>query len=197
MSNRVEIIDFDIAVGAVDGLVVVTPKQVTDRRGTIREVFRASAFEQAGITIDRFRQINLTETRRGAVRGMHAEAMTKLLTVASGAAHGAYVDLRAGSPTFGAVDRVDLRPGVQILVPPGVANGFQALVDGTQYLYCFDREWAADMDGLSCSPLDPDLDFGWPLEIDPDDDAQLSAKDRTAPSFASLAAATDSVGGRS
>ena len=93
----------------------------------------------------RIEQVNLTETyARGAVRGMHAESMTKLVTVAHGRACGIYVDARPDSPTFGIVDEVDLAPGVQVLVPSGVANGFQALAPGTQYAYCFDREWSPD-----------------------------------------------------
>ena len=43
------------------------------------------------------------------------------------------------------------------LVPAGVANGFQALSDPCQYLYCFDAEWRPGMVGRLCNPLDPDL----------------------------------------
>lgn len=182
----VEIIDFELRPGAIDGLLIVTVKQVTDERGTIREVFRRSAFESVGMSLAPFRQLNLTESRRGAVRGMHAENMTKLSTVASGEAFGAYVDLRPESPTFGVVDTVDLRPGVQVFVPAGVANGFQALTDACQYLYCFDTEWQPGMDGRACTPLDPGLGIAWPIAIDPDDPGQISTKDRDAPTLAAL-----------
>lgn len=182
----VEIVDFEVRSGTIDGLVVITMKQVTDERGTIRELFRRSAFASAGIDLAAFDQINVTETARGAIRGLHAEAMTKLVTVSVGTALGVYLDLRRGSATFGGVATVELRPGTQVLVPSGVANGFQALADGTQYVYCFDREWVPGMPGWSCSPLDPDLGVAWPIEIDPDDPAQISTKDRTAPSLASL-----------
>jgi dTDP-4-dehydrorhamnose 3,5-epimerase len=182
----VEIVDFDVRAGAIDGLVVVTMKQVTDERGTVRELFRRSAFESVGIELGRFEQVNVTESRRGAVRGLHAEAMTKLVAIAAGEAFGAYLDLRAGSPTYGVVDTIGLRPGTQVLVPSGVANGFQALVDGTQYVYCFDQEWRPGMAGQACNPIDPDLAIAWPLPIDPDDPAQVSVKDRSAPRFADI-----------
>lgn len=182
----VEIVDFETRRGAIDGLVVVTMKQVTDGRGTVRELFRRSAFATAGIEVGGFCQINVTESIEGAVRGMHAEDMTKLLAVASGEAFGAYVDLRPGSPTCGVVETVHLRPGVQVLVPSGVANGFQSLGDPTQYVYCFDREWAPGMAGQACSPFDPQLAIPWPVQIDPDDETLVSAKDRTAPAFAAL-----------
>lgn len=182
-----EIVDFEIRPGAIDGLLVVIPKQVTDDRGTIRELFRQTAFEAAGINLAPFRQINVTESGRGCVRGMHAEHMTKLLTLAAGEALGAYVDLRPDSPSFGEVETVELRPGVQVLVPAGVANGFQALTAGCQYVYCFDAEWTPTMSGLACTPLDPALGIAWPIPIDPDDPTQVSAKDRDAPLLAEVA----------
>lgn len=179
MSATFDIVDFDVRPSEIDGLLVVTPKQVTDGRGTIRELFRRSAFEAAGVRLAPFQQVNVTESGRGVVRGMHAEAMTKLLTVACGEAFGAYVDLRPASPTFATVITVGLRAGVQVLVPAGVANGFQALTDGCQYVYCFDAEWQPGMAGDSCSPLG--LGFDWPIPIDADDPTQLSAKDAAAP----------------
>lgn len=186
-----EIIDFELRAGAIEGLWVVVPKQITDDRGTIRELFRKSAFESAGVALAPFQQINVTESAPGCVRGMHAEDMTKLLTVAAGTAFGAYVDLRSDSATFGDVETVELRPGVQVLVPPGVANGFQALADGCQYVYCFDAEWTPGMAGLACTPLDPKLRGVWPIPIDPDDSTQLSVKDRAAPLLVDLAAMGD------
>ena len=181
-------VDFTTRSGAIDGLVVVTMKQVTDERGTVRELFRRSAFEAAGVALGRIEQVNLTETSQpGAIRGMHAESMTKLVTVAHGRAHGLYVDARSESPTFGVVDEVALEPGVQVLVPPGVANGFQALTSGTEYAYCFDHEWSPDMPGVAFNPLDPLVADRWPLSFDAGDPRYLSIKDRDAPAFAAVA----------
>ena len=181
-----KIVDFTTRPGAIDGLVTVTMKQVTDERGTVRELFRRSAFADAGASFGQIEQINVTLTHLGGVRGMHAEQITKLVAVAHGRAQGVYVDIRPGSPTFGLVDEVDLEPGVQVLVPSGVANGFQALVPATQYAYCFDSEWEPGMPGSAFTPLDPLVVDRWPLPIDPDDPAQISAKDRSAPTFTQL-----------
>jgi len=183
----VEVIEFDLREAAIDGMYVVTVKQITDERGTIRELFRRSAFESAGVTsLGALSQINATDSRRGAIRGLHAEQTTKLLTIAAGEAFGAYVDTRPGSPTFGAVETVALRPGVQVLIPRGVANGFQTLSDMSHYVYCFDEEWWPGMPGVAVNPLDPALAIPWPIEIDPDETTALSAKDRSAPLFADL-----------
>ncbi|MFW2334312.1 dTDP-4-dehydrorhamnose 3,5-epimerase family protein [Ilumatobacter sp.] len=180
-------IDFELAAGDIEGLLVITLKQISDDRGTIRELFRRSAFEAAGVTaVGTFSQVNITETRLGAIRGMHAEDMNKLSTMAAGEAFGAYVDVRPESATYGAVATIMLRPGVEVFVPSGVANGFQSLTEASQYVYCFDQEWQPGMPGLSCNPLDPELAIDWPLAIDPDDPSRLSAKDRSAPMFSEL-----------
>jgi dTDP-4-dehydrorhamnose 3,5-epimerase len=183
-----EIIDFGAEPTAIDGLFIITMKQVTDDRGTVREFYRESSFAAAGLpSLGPFLQINATETHRGGLRGLHAEDMVKLVAVVAGEAFGAYVDLRADSPTTGAVVTTTLAPGTQVLVPKGVGNGFQATGEvPTQYLYCFDQEWVPGMAGVACGPLDPALGIPWPLPIDPADRRQISEKDRDAPRFADL-----------
>ncbi|MFL6205844.1 MAG: dTDP-4-dehydrorhamnose 3,5-epimerase family protein [Acidimicrobiales bacterium] len=182
-----EITPFDARPTEIDGLVVLTMKQVAEERGVVREFYRASAFDDASLSLGPWRQVNVTFTRRGALRGMHAEEMVKLVAVVAGEAFAAYVDLRPGSDTHGKVVTITLRPGTQVLVPKGVGNGFQAVSeDGCQYLYCFDAEWVPGMSGLACTPLDPALGISWPLPIDPDDPSQLSVKDRDAPLFSEL-----------
>ncbi len=181
-------VEFDTRPGVIDGLVIVTMKQVTDERGTIREAFRRSAFDAAGVDIARFGQINVSETRYGAVRGMHAEEMTKLVAVASGEALGVYLDLRPESATLGQIESVLLHPGMQVLVPSGVANGFQSLSDPCQFLYFLDTEWQPGMPGRSCTPLDPAIVGTWPVPIDPDEPTQISAKDVAAPTLAEVVA---------
>ena len=84
------------------------------------------------------------------------------------------------------MEQVELEPGVQVLVPSGVANGFQALLAGTQYAYCFDREWSPTMPGVAFNPLDPLVADRWPLEFDAADPRYLSTKDRDAPAFAAV-----------
>jgi len=173
---------------AIDGLCVVTMHAVEDERGVIREFYRESSWEGTGLSSPgAWRQTNVTYTHRAAIRGLHGEAMSKLVGIAAGEAFGAYVDVRPDSPTFRTVVTVPLTLGTQVLVPEGVCNGFQSLSDGgCTYLYCFDDEWRPGMRGTSIHALDPDLGIGWPIEIDPDDPSLLSAKDRSLPTLAEL-----------
>lgn len=179
------VVPMSVSPTAIDGLLEITMKQVTDERGTVREFYRQSAWREAGLPdLGPWQQVNVTETRPGAVRGLHGEAMHKLVAIAAGEAFGAYVDARSESPTYGQVVTLLLTPGQQVLVPHGVCNGFQSVGDApTQYLYCFDAEWMPGMAGVAANPLDPSLGISWPMPIDVDDPAQISRKDADAPAF--------------
>ncbi len=165
---------------AIEGLLITTLKQVNDERGTVREFFRASTLGDFGT----MRQINVTESAYGAIRGLHGESTTKLVGCISGEAFGAYLDTRPDSTSYGKLVTVELRAGTQVLVPPGVCNGFQTISrGGSQYLYCFTEEWYAGMPGTAFSPLDEGLGFSWPIPVDVNNPAQISPKDAAAVKF--------------
>lgn len=176
----VQITDMRIETTDIEGLLVITVKQVGDDRGTVREFLRMSTLEDFGTV----RQINVTESGYGAVRGLHGEDTTKLVGCVAGKALGAYLDARPESASHGKVVTVELSPGTQVLVPAGVCNGFQSLSEaGTQYLYCFTEEWYPGMPGTAYSPLDEGLGISWPIPIDTGNPAQISAKDAAAKKF--------------
>jgi dTDP-4-dehydrorhamnose 3,5-epimerase len=183
-----QIVPMAVDSTSIDGLMRITSKSATDERGTVREFFRSSGFADAAVPVPpQWAQVNLTYTERGAIRGLHGEAADKLVGVADGTAFGAWVDARAGSPTRGRVVTQALAVGVQMFVPAGVCNGFQATSpQGCQYLYCFGAEWRPDMDGVAINPLDPDLAIAWPIAVDVSQRAFVSAKDAAAPRFAEL-----------
>jgi dTDP-4-dehydrorhamnose 3,5-epimerase len=168
----------------INGLFVITLKQATEERGTIREFFRKSSFESEKILLGPWAQINVTETRKGAIRGLHAENMQKLVGVIEGEGFGAYLDARDDSPTRGVIFTVKLTKGIQVLIPQGVCNGFQSTSEGvSQYLYCFDAEWVPGMPGRAVNPLDPDLHINWPIKVSESDLDLVSRKDASAPLF--------------
>lgn len=170
----------------IGGLVVVTLKQASDGRGVVREFYRRSDAGSAGSF--EIAQVNVTRTHRGAIRGFHGGTMRKLVGVVAGEAFGAYVDVRSGSDTFGAVETVRLQPGVQVVVPAGVLNGFQCVSEeGCEYLYAFDVEWSPASSSLGVHPLDPDLGVDWPLSIDPTDRSLLSEQDASLPFLRQMA----------
>jgi dTDP-4-dehydrorhamnose 3,5-epimerase len=170
---------------AIEGLYLIEMKEVRDERGVIREFYRESVFVEAGLpSLGPWVQMNITESKPGAIRGLHGENMFKLVAIVAGEAFGAYVDVRPDSPSRGTVITARLVKGTQVLVPRGVCNGFQSVsTEPTQYLYSFDHEWAPGMAGAAVHPLDPALAIPWPIPVSLDNPAQLSVKDRGLPSL--------------
>jgi dTDP-4-dehydrorhamnose 3,5-epimerase len=185
----VPIIPFSAETTSIEGLFIVQMKQITDERGTVREFYRQSDFAKAGLPApEAWLQVNVTASGRGAIRGLHGEAMTKFVSIAAGSAFGVYLDARPGSETFGEVVTVELELGTGVVVSSGICNGFQATGEGvTQYAYCFDHEWEPVMDGVAVNPFDPDLAIAWPIEIARDDRSLLSEKDANLPQLRSIA----------
>lgn len=168
---------------SIDGLLLIQMKQVGDERGVVREFYRESTWRDARLPpLGPWVQINVTETKKGAVRGLHGESMHKLVAIAAGEAFGVFVDARSSSASYKRVVTARLTPGTQVFVPDGVCNGFQSISDDTtQYLYCFDCEWVPGMAGAAVNPTDPALAIVWPLPITAH---SLSAKDAALPTLA-------------
>jgi dTDP-4-dehydrorhamnose 3,5-epimerase len=169
----------------IEGLLFLESTLGADPRGVVREFFRHSQSSAAGLAVPPagWAQLNVTESRRGAIRGLHAEGADKLVGVVSGEGFGAWVDARPRSATFGEIVTSPLSVGRQVYVPSGVLNGWQSLSSPAQYLYCFSREWAPDMGGVYVTPPDETLGIEWPLAGDPADPAHVSLKDAAAPAW--------------
>lgn len=175
------------ADGLIQGFRVLEGRAGEDERGVVREFYRNSAFQAEARTQLVWRQINVTTSLPGSIRGLHGEPMTKLIGLASGDALGVYCDARRDSRSFGQVLTVRLVPGVTILVPKGVCNGFQAIGKGPViYVYAFDAEWEPGRAGTALNPLDPELGVTWPIPANSDDRQKLSIKDASLPTFAQL-----------
>lgn len=164
-------------------------RQAGDERGVVREFYRRSALTALGIGVpQRLAQVNATVSGHGALRGIHAEAVTKLVMLAWGSAVAVIVDLRPDAPTAGRPVAFEMHPGDGLLLAAGLGNSFQTTSpDGSLYLYAFDEEWRPGMPGRAATPLDPalaDAGIRWPIPVDPDDRSRISAKDAAAPTIA-------------
>ncbi|MGV7942467.1 dTDP-4-dehydrorhamnose 3,5-epimerase family protein, partial [Mycobacterium kansasii] len=88
------------------------PRVFPDERGEFFELFKASAFREATGHDLSVAQTNVSVSRRGAIRGIHyadvPPGQAKLVACLHGAVLDVIVDLRVGSPTFGAVETVRL-----------------------------------------------------------------------------------------
>lgn len=165
-----------------DGVVLMEPKVYGDDRGFFVESYKwaGGSAAEAGP----FVQDNHSYSKEaGTVRGLHYQlapkAQTKLVRVLTGAIYDVVVDLRRGSPTYGAWQGFILTPRNfrQLLVPKGFAHGFCTLVPDTEVLYKVDEYYSKEHDrGIAWD--DPELGIDWPFRT-----PVLSDKDRNHPPF--------------
>ena len=165
----------------IPGLKVIELAVHGDSRGWFKENWQREKMVALGIPDRRWVQNNISfNERRGATRGVHAEPWDKLISVATGSVLGAWVDLRAGSETYGRVYTCVLDPSRAIYVPRGVGNSYQALEDGTAYAYLVDAHWSLEQKRTYTfvNLADPDLAIEWPIPLG---ECEISEADRHHP----------------
>ena len=178
--------DLRVEGTGIEGLKVVELSVHGDARGWFKENWQRAKMCALGVPDLRVVQNNVSfNAERGVTRGIHAEPWDKFVSVATGSVFGAWVDLRAGSPTYGRVYTATLDPSRAIYVPRGVGNSFQALEDGTAYTYLVDAHWSAGLRGTYTfvSLADPALGIDWPIPLP---EATLSEADRHHPMLADV-----------
>lgn len=166
---------------------IVKPRKFGDHRGFFSETYSRRAFADAGIDLEFVQDNHSLSADRGTIRGLHYQsppfAQDKLVRVVRGAILDVAVDIRKGSPTFGAhaSARVSAEEWNQILVPAGFAHGFVTLEPGTEVLYKVTNYYAPEHDhGILWN--DPALGIDWGLAaIGGEDAAIVSEKDMRHP----------------
>ncbi len=170
-----------LASTRIGGLSVVELDRFDDARGSFREAFQQEKLAALGAPALGPVQWNVAEnTRRGIVRGIHAEPWDKYIHVISGEIFAAIVDLRRDSPTFAAVETFALDRTRALCVARGLGNAYQVLSDGALYGYLVNAHWSPGEPYLAIAWDDPDLAIAWPLPVA---DADLSPKDRVLPTL--------------
>ena len=162
----------------IPGLVVVDLPVHGDSRGWFKENYQREKMIALGIPDRRWIQNNLSfNEKAGTTRGIHAEPWNKFISIATGSVFGAWVDLRCGSKTYGKVFTCILDSSKAIYVPRGVGNSYQALEDGTTYIYLVDSHWSAEAKKTYTfvNLADPDLAIDWPIPLD---ECEVSEADR-------------------
>lgn len=165
----------------ISGLVVLDLPVHGDARGWFKENWQREKMVALGIPDRHWVQNNVSfNEKAGATRGIHAEPWSKFVSVATGSVFGAWVDLRAGSRTYGKVFTCVLNPSRAAYVPRGVGNSYQALEDGTAYTYLVDAHWSAEAKKAYTfmNLADPDLAIDWPIPLD---ECETSEADRNHP----------------
>ncbi len=171
----------EVRSGSIDGVWEFSPVLRPDDRGVFLESFKSQVFEEAvGHPLD-LKQMNISVSRAGTVRGIHfadvPPGQAKYVQCFSGRILDVVVDIRVGSPTFGQWDAVELddeqRNG--LYVAEGLGHAFCALSASATIGYLCSEPYAPSREhGLH--PMDPSLELPWP-----EGELVLSPKDAAAP----------------
>ena len=159
---------------------LLVPAVHTDARGSFRETYRTSILETLGLRAD-FVQENISESTRGALRGLHhMDGMAKLTQVVRGETYHVIADVRPGSPTYRRWQAFEFshEAPMVLYVPPGVANGFYVRSDRAYVHYKQTRYYDPTTE-LRVRWNDPALAITWPTTS-----PLLSDQDRDIPDLA-------------
>jgi dTDP-4-dehydrorhamnose 3,5-epimerase len=176
MSNLFELRETTLA-----GVKIVKRIVRSDTRGSFSRMFCAAELQQAG-WLDAVAQINFSRTSQpGTVRGLHYQrgnsAEDKLISCITGAVWDVAVDLRPNSPTYlhWHAERLDSINALAMLIPKGVAHGFQVLEANSSLLYVHSSPYSP-MQEAGLRADDPRLAIAWPLGFQ-----EWSERDRNFP----------------
>ena len=164
--------------------VLIEPQVFADARGFFMETWQETKFKAAGIDAT-YVQDNHSRSGQWTLRGLHMQVKCpqgKLVRVTTGSVFDVIVDLRRGSPSFGAAWSVELSAENHrmLWVPPGLAHGILVTSDSADFLYkCTDFYSPEHERTLAWN--DAALDIRWPLP--PGVAPKLSAKDARGASF--------------
>ncbi len=178
----------DFIKQAIPDIILIQPAIHGDDRGYFLETFRQDLFETFIGRKIKFIQDNESKSNKGVLRGLHyqlgADAQAKLVRVIEGSVLDVAVDVRPDSPTFGKHIAVELssQNKQQLFIPQGFAHGFVVLSEHAIFSYKVDNYYNPKQE-QSIAYNDPQLAIDWQM---PQDQLQLSEKDKKLPSFNSV-----------
>lgn len=179
---------------SIEGAWSFTPRLHGDDRGVFLESYRADALHEAtGRTLE-VAQVNTSVSGAGALRGVHFSdvppGQAKYVSCSVGAVLDVVVDVRTGSPTFGAWDAIILDDTSRraVFLTEGLGHAFLSLADGSTVTYLCSTPYEPGREH-GIDPLDAVIGIEWPTV---GRDGQpltlaLSPKDAAAPSLARTA----------
>lgn len=167
----------------VADVLVIEPHPHRDERGFFARLYCEQEFLAHGLDAHISQSSIAFNDQRGTVRGLHLQrapfAETKVVRCIRGAMFAVAVDLRPGSPTFGAHVTTELTADDRrsLYVPKGCATGYQTLTDGTEVMYLISDPHVPDSD-TGIHYADPTLAIAWPLPV-----SVISQRDLALPAF--------------
>jgi dTDP-4-dehydrorhamnose 3,5-epimerase len=146
----------------IEGVYTMPIRAFADERGRFMETFRREWFPW--INWDKM-QSNRSESKANVLRGLHYHFwQIDYWYVVNGDIRVGMVDLRPSSPTYMAVETLEIgeHNNVGVFIPVGVAHGFVALTDATLTYLVNNYYSGADERGVAWN--DPTINIPWGIE---------------------------------
>jgi dTDP-4-dehydrorhamnose 3,5-epimerase len=124
----------------IPGCYEIEPRVLSDERGYFVKIYTRDAFCELNL-FDDFVEEFYTISRKGTIRGLHFQIPPhdhfKMVYCTHGEVFDVVLDLRRGSPTYGATAIFNLSAtrGNYLYIPKGLAHGFCALTDNATLVY--------------------------------------------------------------
>lgn len=155
----------------IDGIFTISKKIIGDERGYFERLFCVS--ELLGWSNRPVVQVNKTLTKKkGTVRGFHFQKTpkteAKYICCLKGKVSDFALDLRETSATFGKIFQIELDANLHnaVILPEGVAHGFQTLTDNVEMLYFHSEFYDPAMEsGVNILDKSLELDFELPCSV--------------------------------
>jgi dTDP-4-dehydrorhamnose 3,5-epimerase len=160
------------------GVSLIESRRLSDSRGNFTKILTHD--QLLNVPDFELEEVFVTKTIKGAIRGMHLQvdeaSNWRVIQVLSGVAFDVLLDLRTEQPTYLST-QTNILSGDSpqtLLVPPGVAHGFQAIED-TEMLYLTSHRYNPELD-KGVNPFS--IGIEWPLQI-----TAISNRDKDLPSL--------------
>lgn len=154
----------------LSGLFEIDLDPLKDSRGEFMRTFCKNEFREIGLEKEIVQINHSISMVKGTFRGFHFQhtpfVETKIIRCISGAIVDIVIDIRKNSPTFLKSFQIELSSDnyKMLLIPEGMAHGFQTIEDNSQLLYMHTEYYNPDYeDGIRYN--DPLIDIILPIEI--------------------------------
>lgn len=153
----------------INGVKLLDARMKRDERGTFANVLSHSVILNK-TSESTFRICHSHNLLAGTLRGFHFQRQPsseyKFVYCLSGEVFDILVDLRLNSSTYGLANIFNLNDESEkvLLIPPGVAHGYQTLMDNTALLYVITGEYKEALQ-MRLNPLSDQFFKLWPLPV--------------------------------
>jgi len=146
----------------IDGVKILKRDSYKDYRGELWTLWREGEF---GLE---FNHDKVSTSRKNVLRGIHGDYKSyKLITCLFGEIYFVLADNRLNSPTHGEWDWtiLDNKERKQVLVPPGVGNGFLVLSEDSvfHYKWAYKGDYPDVQDQFTIKWNDKTFNINWPI----------------------------------